>query len=148
MDDLIANYRSALVWNRPGSPRYWFHYTERTRARAIVASKTFKVGTKHTKGRAGVYVCPYAPGSRTEEDLAGRILDGSYHEREKLRAVVVLASGPDITFESDPDTRDGMRHLADPGSLVELPNQIVGWAAIVDGQWQHSLTLFDPLALP
>lgn len=83
------------------------------------------------------------PGSLSEDQLAARILDGSYHRRERLQAAIVLASGPDIAFTSDPDTVDGMRHLAAPNSLVSLENQLVGWAAVEDGTWKHSLSLFD-----
>lgn len=147
MPDLLSNYAAALIWNQPGSPTFWFHYTERTRALAIIAAKVFEVGRKHRKGRSGIYVCPYQPGSVNEESLAGLILDGSFHEREKLRAVVVLADAPDVSFVKEPDTSGGMRHLADPGARVPLPNQIVGWATIVDGEWQHSLTLFDHATL-
>jgi hypothetical protein len=147
VDDLIENRASALIWNRPSPPVLWFHYTTRDSARAIVATRTFKVGTTHGPDRSGVYVCPYMPGEVAEEDLAALILDGSYIRRERLQAAVVMAAGPDIAFTSDPDTKDGMRFLSPPGSLVPLPNQIVGWAAVVDGTWRHALTLFDPAVL-
>jgi hypothetical protein len=147
MDDLLANHASALIWNRPAAPVLWFHYTARPAARAIVRTRVFEVGTRHASGRAGIYVCPYQPGSLSEDELAAKILDGSYHERERLQAVVVLAGGPDIAFTSDPDTSDGMRHLAAPETRVSLANQIVGWAEYVDGDWRHSLTCFDAVAL-
>jgi hypothetical protein len=146
-DDLIANFAPALVWNRLAGPALWFHYTSRDAARAIVRTRTFNVGTRHAAGRAGIYVCPHVPGAKSEDELAGLILDGTFHERERLQAVVVLAPGPDVAFTSDPDTPLGMRYLADPGRHVPLRNQIVGWAAKFDGEWRHSRTLFDPDAL-
>jgi hypothetical protein len=147
MGDLLSNYASALLWNLPAPPPLWFHYTSRPSARAIVRTRTFEVGTRHAVGRAGIYVCPYQPGSLSENELASKILDGSYHERERLQAVVVLTGGPDVTFTSDPDTADGMRYLADPEAHISLANQIVGWAEWIGDEWQHSLTCFDPVTL-
>ena len=77
-DDLLDNYASALLWNQPAPLIYWFHYTSRLAAREIADTGVFKVGTRHAAGRAGIYVCPYQPGSLSEEELARRILDGSF----------------------------------------------------------------------
>lgn len=144
---LLDNYLPALVWNQDPNQQYWFHYTTRDNARAIVALRRYRVGPKHNSDRSGLYVCPFQPGSKSEDELAGAILDGSWDERSKLKAAVVLRDGPDVQFESDPDTAFGMRFRADPRTWIELPNQVVGWAAYVDGAWKHSLALFDRDAL-
>jgi hypothetical protein len=143
-DHLLSNYASALRWNQPSPAAFWFHYTSQPAAQLIVRTRTFKVGTHQAVGRAGIYVCPYQPGSLTEDELARRLLDGSFHERERLQAVVVLTADFSPGFTSDPDTPDGMRFLADPGSIVWLPKQIIGVAECDGSQWRHSRHCFDP----
>jgi hypothetical protein len=145
-DDLLDNYAAALLWNRPGPDVYWFHYTSPRAARAIARDRAFRVGGRQAAGRAGIYVCPYQPGSLTEDELARRLLDGAFLERGRLQAAVVLA-GPGVVLTSDPDTPDGMRLLADPGSLVQLPDQIIGSAERVGDRWRHSRGCFDPVHL-
>jgi hypothetical protein len=146
-DDLLGNYTSALLWNQPSSAVYWFHYTSRLAARAIGQDRIFEVSASQAVGRAGIYVCSYQPGSLTEDELARRLLDGSFHQRERLQAVVVLTADSDLAFTSDPDTPDGMRFLADPGSVVLLGRQLVGFAERVGNQWRHSRRCFDPAVL-
>lgn len=146
-DRLLDNYASALLWNQPSPELFWFHYTSRLAAREIVDTGVFKVGTRHAAGRAGIYVCPYQPGSLSEEKLARRIRDGSYFERRRLQAAVVLFAGPQVAFTSDPDTADGMRCLAGPGSSIQLSRQIVGFAEHVGSRWLHSEGCFDSARL-
>jgi hypothetical protein len=145
--DLLDNYAAALYWNRPGAEMYWFHYTSPRAARAIVRDGVFTVGAHQAVGRAGIYVCPYQPGSLTEDELARRLLDGAFAERDRLQAAVVLVADPAIVLISDPDTRDGMLHLADPGSLVQLPDQITGFAQRAGSRWRHSRGCFEPAHL-
>jgi hypothetical protein len=140
---LLDNYAFALLWNQPSPEVFWFHYTSRLAAREIIDTGVFTVGTRHGAGRAGIYVCPYQPGSLSEEQLARRILDGSFFERKRLQAAVVLATGPQVAFTSDPGTADGMRYLAGPGSSIELSRQIVGFAERVGSRWRHSEGCFD-----
>jgi hypothetical protein len=142
-DRLLDNYASALRWNQPSPPAFWFHYTSRLAAREIVDTGVFKVGARHAAGRAGIYVCPYQPGSLSEETLARRILDGSFFERRRLRAAVVLSAGPQVVFTSDPGTADGMRYLTDPDSHIRLSRQIIGFAECTGSQWRHSAGCFD-----
>jgi hypothetical protein len=146
-DELLGNYASALLWNQPSPAVFWFHYTSPRAARAIVRSRVFRVGARQAVGRAGIYVCPYQPGSLTEAELARRLLDGAFYERKRLRAVVVLAADPDIVLTNDPDTPDGMRFLADPGSEVLLPHQIIGFAERAGSRWRHSRDCFDAAQL-
>lgn len=146
-DDLLDNYAAALLWNRPGPNVYWFHYTSPRATRAIADDRAFRVGTRQAFGRAGIYVCPYQPGSLTEDELARRLLDGAFHERDWLQAAVVLVAHPAIVLTSDPDTRDGMLLLADPGSLVQLPDQIIGFAERDGNRWRHSRSCFEPAHL-
>jgi hypothetical protein len=146
-DRLLDNYAAALLWNQPSPLVYWFHYTSRIAAREIVDTGVFKVGTRHAAGRAGIYVCPYEPGSLSEEKLARRILDGSFFERRRLQAAVVLFAGPQVAFTSDPGTADGMRYLAGPGSSIQLSRQIVGFAERVGSRWRHSRDCFDSTVL-
>ena len=141
--DLLDNYAFALRWNQPGTAVYWFHYTSSVAARTIVRTGVFEVGARHAVGRAGIYVCPYQPGSLSEEDLASRLLDGSFFERRRLQAAVVLTAGPPVAFTSDLDTPHGMRFLADPGSIVHLRRQIVGFAERVGDRWRHSEGCLD-----
>lgn len=145
--DLLDNYAAALYWNRPGPRAYWFHYTSPRAARAIVHEGTFRVGAHQAAGSAGIYVCPYQPGSLIEDELARRLLDGAFHERDRLQAAVVLVAHPAIVLISDPDTRDGMLHPADPGSLVQLPDQIIGLAQRAGSRWRHSRGCFEPAHL-
>jgi hypothetical protein len=126
---------------------YWFHYTSRPAARAIVDDRAFEVAAHQAVGRAGIYVCPYQPGSLTEDEMARRLRDGSFRKRDRLRAVVVLTADADLVFTSDPDTPDGMRFLADPNSRVLLPRQIIGFAERVGSQWRHSRGCFDQAVL-
>jgi hypothetical protein len=146
-DDLLDHYAAALRWNRPGSGAYWFHYTSSESARAIVRGGAFRVDARRAVGRAGIYVCPYQPGSLAEDQLARLLLDGAFHERERLRAAVVLAAHPAIVLTSDPDTSDGMRLLAHPGSVVRLRDQIVGFAERAGSEWRHSRDCFDSVHL-
>jgi hypothetical protein len=146
-DRLLDNYASALRWNQPASPVFWFHYTSRLAARAIVHDRTFEVGAHQAVGRAGIYVCPYQPGSLIEDELARRLLDGSFRKRSRLRAAVVLTADVDLALISDPDTPDGMRFVANPGSCVLLPRQIVGFAERVGSRWRHSRGCFDSALL-
>jgi hypothetical protein len=146
-NDLLDNYASALRWNQPSPAVFWFHYTSRPAAREIVETGVFEVGTRHAAGRAGIYVCPYQPGSLSEEELARRILDGSFYERRRLQAAVVLVAGSRVAFTSDPGTVDGMRYLADPGSRLRLFGQIIGFAERVGSQWRHSQSCFDAALL-
>jgi hypothetical protein len=143
----LDNYAAALLWNRPGPEAYWFHYTSPRVARTIVREGTFRVGAPRVDGRAGIYVCPYQPGALTEENLARRLLDGAFHERDRLQAAVVLLAHPAIVLLSDPDTRDGMLLRADPGSLVQLPDQIIGFAERDGNRWRHSRACFDSIQL-
>lgn len=144
---LLDNYAAALLWNRPGPGMYWFHYTSPKAARAIVGDRAFRVAARGSVGRAGIYVCPYQPGSLTEDELARRLLDGAFHKRDRLQAAVVLAARPAIVLTSDPDTPDGMRLLADPGSTVRLPDQIIGFAERGGDRWRHSRGCFDSVHL-
>lgn len=146
-DRLLDNYAAALLWNQSGPEGYWFHYTSRSIARVIVRGGAFRVGARRAVGRAGIYVCPYQPGSLTEDELARRLLDGAFYERHRLQAAVVLVTHPDVVLTSDPETPDGMRFLADPGSIVRLPDQIVGFAERVGSQWRHSRNCFDSVHL-
>jgi hypothetical protein len=75
------------------------------------------------------------------------LLDGAFHERDRLQAAVVLVAHPAIVLISDPDTRDGMLHPADPGSLVQLPDQIIGLAQRAGSRWRHSRGCFEPAHL-
>jgi hypothetical protein len=143
----LDNYAAALLWNRPGPRVYWFHYTSPRAARAIIDDGAFRVGAHQAVGRGGIYVCPYQPGSLTEDELARRLLDGAFHERHRLQAAVVLVAHPAIVLTSDPDTRDGMLLLADPGSTVRLPDQIIGFAERIGSQWWHSRACFEPTHL-
>ena len=146
-DHLLDNYASALLWNQPLPAVFWFHYTSRLAAREIVDTGVFKVGTRHAVGRAGIYVCPYQPGSLSDEKLARRIRDGSLFERQRLQAAVVLSAGPQVAFTSDPGTADGMRFLAGPGSSIQLSRQIMGFAERVGSRWRHSRDCFDSTVL-
>jgi len=146
-DRLLDNYASALLWNQSSPKVFWFHYTSRLAAREIIDTGVFKVGTRHAAGRAGIYVCPYQPGSLSEEKLARRIRDGSFFERRRLQTAVVLSAGPQVAFTSDPGTADGMRYLAGPGSSIQLSRQIVGFAERAGSQWRHSEGCFDPARL-
>jgi hypothetical protein len=122
-------------------------YTSRSAAREIVDAGVFEVGTRYAAGRAGIYVSPYQPGSLTEDELARRLLDGAFHERDRLQAVVVLIADPGVVLSSDPDTPDGMRLLADPGSIVQLRDQIIGFAERAGSGWRHSRGCFDSTVL-
>ncbi len=146
-DDLLSNYASALLWNQGAPKDFWFHYTSPRAARAIVRGRVFRVGTHQAVGRAGIYVCPYQPGSLTEDELARRLLDGAFQNRERLQAAVVLVADSGIVLTSDPDTPDGMRLLADPGSDVSLPHQIIGFAERAGSRWRHSRDCFDAVRL-
>jgi hypothetical protein len=151
MHGLIHNHERALIWNVDPSQKLWFHYTDRTAARAIFSTGAYYVSSEHSGDRSGLHVCPYIPGSKTETELESLILDGTRGAAERLRACVVFAEFGDLKFVSDPFTQDGMRFLAAPGQVLRVQTNIVGWAAEQTNggtsSWEHSLTLFDPAKL-
>jgi hypothetical protein len=55
------SYKSKRIWDVAPERRFVFHYTDVTAARAIVATRTVRVSSRHPR-RPGFYVCGYAPG--------------------------------------------------------------------------------------
>jgi hypothetical protein len=124
-----------LAWNQLPGP-FFFHYTDRAAARAIVADRIYDVGARHPKA-PGFYVTQSQPGELTGVQLLNAIFDGM-RDIERTQAVVVLADGP-LRF-----TRVGARawrHSAPAGTRLVLTSQIVGWAAIERGVWRYSPSL-------
>lgn len=134
--ELIQRQPTELAWNQLPGP-FFFHYTDRAAARAIVADKSYDVSGRHPKS-PGLYVTQCQPGELSGETLLNAIFDGM-RDIERTQAVVVLTSAP-LRF-----ARIGERawcHSAPVGARLTLTSQIVGWAAIEGGLWWYSPSLY------
>lgn len=89
--ELIQRQPTELAWNQLPGP-YFFHYTDRAAARAIMADKVYDVGERHPKS-PGLYVTQSQPGELTDEALLNAIFDGM-RDIERTQAVVVLTDAP------------------------------------------------------
>jgi hypothetical protein len=134
--ELIQRPSTGLAWNQLSGP-YFFHYTDRAAARAIMADKVYDVGERHPKS-PGLYVTQSQPGELSDEALLNAIFDGM-RDIERTQAAVVLTDAP-LQF-----TRVGEKewcHSAPAGARLLLTSQIVGWAAIEGGLWRYSPSLY------
>jgi hypothetical protein len=127
---------SRLAWNQTRD-NFWFHYTDRTAARAIVASRRYLVSDHHPKA-PGLYVSDVQPGELSSVELLNALFDGT-RDIERTQASVVLRTGP-IDFHRV--HRRAWWCPAPVGSALDLSTQLVGWAAIEDGQWVYSPSLY------
>lgn len=134
--ELIRLAPSGLAWNQLPGP-FYFHYTERTAARAIAATRAYDVGDRHLK-TPGLYVASCHPGALGAEELLNAIFDGT-REIERTRAAVVLAEGP-LAFVRV--AAWAWYHAAATGTRLDLTEQLVGWAAIEGDQWFYSPSLY------
>jgi hypothetical protein len=136
LPELVRLEASRLAWNQ--SPdQFWFHYTDRTAARAIVASLTYLVGDHHPKA-PGLYVSDVQPGALSTRELLNALFDGT-RDIERTQAAVVLTDGA-INFHRV--NRRAWWCPAPVGTELDLTTQLVGWAALEGGQWLYSPSLY------
>jgi hypothetical protein len=134
--ELVRLAAGELAWNRLPGP-FFFHYTDRTAARAIVATRAYDIGSRHPK-TPGLYVTSYQPGQLTCEELLNAIFDGT-RDIERTRAAVVMAADP-LPFKRV--TPSAWRHAAPVGTRLDLTEQLFGWAAIEEEEWCYSPSLY------
>jgi hypothetical protein len=136
--ELVALDPTDLAWNR-SDQRFWFHYTDRSAARAIGTTGIYKIGDRHPK-TPGLYVTTLQPGTVGSEALLNALFDGT-RDRESTQAAVVFADGP-LLFERI--SEHAWRHSAPVGAELNLRGQIVGWAAIEQETWMYSPSVYLP----
>lgn len=136
--ELIDLPAAHLAWNR-SERDFWFHYTERSAARAIAATRSYKVSERHRKA-PGLYVTPLHPGACSCAELLNQLFDGT-RDIERTQAAIVLADGPLEFVRKDASV---WCHSVPGGTELDLRAQLVGWAAKEDGKWLYSGTLYLP----
>jgi hypothetical protein len=137
-NELVDLAASRLAWNRLEQD-FWFHYTDRAAARAIAATRTYRVSERHPKA-PGLYVTSLQPGSCNSAELLDALFDGT-RDIERTQAVVVLADAPLKFTRTDASV---WCHQAPAGTELDLGDHLVGWAAKEGGKWLHSPTLYLP----
>lgn len=136
-DDLADRPAKELIWNREPDVKVFFHYTDRTAARAIVGMRKFRVSGAHPRD-PGLFVTLIQPGQMSSAQLLNSIFDGT-RDSERTQATVALADRP-LSFTRIDEW--AWHHEAPVGTVLSLRSQILGWAAYEGGRWMHSHSLF------
>lgn len=138
MDDLIRTEPARLVWNSTESD-YWFHYTSPTAAEKIYETGAYVIGSR---SKAGLYVTNAQPGFLSEEQLLNNLFDGTRDMERTKGTLVLLRDDSQLRFERV--SKLGWWKAASPGDVIDLRPHVVGWCAIVGGEWAYHRGLYGP----